>query len=94
MKRTAINPEALRSKSAYARFEGGTIYTAENGDQFYVIVDESTMSELLSEEDLKGLELVKVLEFNTSEERSAFLAERYARPAPASVNTRAQASEV
>jgi hypothetical protein len=50
-------------------FEGGAVYTAERGGRFYVIQDEGSMAGLLSEEDLEGVELVKVMEFGTEEER-------------------------
>lgn len=58
-------------------FEGGAVYTAENDNRFFVILDESAMAGLLDEEDLEGMELVKVHEFETERQRDAYLAERF-----------------
>jgi uncharacterized protein (UPF0216 family) len=57
-------------------FEGGAVYTADRGGKFYLILDESSMAGLLDEEDLAGLELVKVLEFDTAAERAAYIRKR------------------
>lgn len=46
-------------------FEGGALYTAERDGKFLVITDESAMADLLSEEDLEGLELTQVRAFDT-----------------------------
>ena len=61
-----------------ASFEGGAVYTAERDGKFYIIQDESTMAEFLSEEDLRDLagSLVKVFEFDTVAERRAHIGER------------------
>jgi len=57
-------------------FEGGAVYTAEKDGKFLLIQDESTMAGLLDEEDLKGLELVKVREFDTEAERESYIDQR------------------
>jgi len=57
-------------------FEGGSVYTADRRGKFYIIQDESTMSGLLSEEDLAGLTLVDILEFDTTAEREAYIRDR------------------
>ena len=57
-------------------FEGGSVYTADRRGKFYIIQDESTMSGLLSEEDLAGLTLVEILEFDTTAEREAYIRDR------------------
>ena len=44
--------------------------------KFYVIQDESTLGDLLNEEDLAGLGLVKILEFATCSDRAAYICER------------------
>jgi len=61
-----------------AGFEGGSVFTAERDGKFYIIQDESTMADFLSEEDLRDLadSLVKVLEFDTAAEREAYVRER------------------
>jgi len=57
-------------------FEGGCVYTAQRADKFYVIQDESTMADLLSEEDQAGLQFLTVLEFSTPSERAAYIGKR------------------
>lgn len=55
-------------------FEGGAIYTAEQGDKFYVIIDEGTMADFIGEEDADLLSsLVKVLTFDDEAERTQYL---------------------
>ena len=63
-------------KKCLARFEGGVVYTAEWGGRFYLILDESTLADLLSEKDLTGLNLIKYLEFETPAERSGYIQEK------------------
>jgi len=77
MKKATINPKDLQPRKLYAGFEGGSIHTAERDGRYYVIVDESTLFDLLSEEDMEGLEPIKVLEFESEQERAAYLAQRY-----------------
>lgn len=72
-----MNPEDLLPRKRYAGFEGGAVYTAERDGHFYVILDEDAMRSLLSEEDLEGLVLTKALEFETVEERAAYLKRRF-----------------
>jgi catechol 2,3-dioxygenase-like lactoylglutathione lyase family enzyme len=69
--------EDFPERNLVAGFEGGAIYTADRDGRFYAIVDEGTMADFLSEEDLAGLELVQTWEFATAEERAAWLARRY-----------------
>jgi hypothetical protein len=77
MRRSALTERDFDNANVLARFEGGAVYTAQRGGKFYVIQDESAMADLLSERDLKGLrdDLVKVLEFDTSSERQAYIRE-------------------
>jgi hypothetical protein len=58
-------------------FEGGSVYSAEDGTRWYLIIDEGTMADFLLEEDedLVG-DLVKVLEFETLSERESYLLKR------------------
>jgi hypothetical protein len=64
------------NETALKRFEGGVVYTAERGGMFYVITDESTMADLLSDEDLQGIELLKTYEFSSADERLSYLESR------------------
>ena len=60
------------------RFEGGSVSVAERDSRFYVLLDESSMAGLLSDEDAKSLggDLIKVVEFETEAARSAWLRSR------------------
>ena len=61
-----------------AAYEGGAVYTDERQGKFYLIQDESTLADLLSEEDLRDLSgsLVKVVEFDTAGEREDYIRTR------------------
>ncbi len=62
----------------YRRFEGGAVYTYQQGGRFLVVIDESTMTCMLEPEDLEGIELVKVLAFDTEQARTGYLQARFA----------------
>jgi hypothetical protein len=68
-------PDEFPNRVLLRRFEGGAVYTAERAGKFYLIKDESSMAGLLDEEDLAGLELVKVVEFDTVSERNKYIRE-------------------
>lgn len=55
--------------------EGGAIYTAERQGKFYLVQDESSMADLLDEQDRRDIArwLLKVLEFDTAAEREAYV---------------------
>jgi len=78
MRRVALSPDSFPGRVLLRGFEGGAVYTAERAGKFYVIQDEGTMADLLSEEDLADLagELVKVLEFDAPAERATYIHER------------------
>lgn len=76
MRRVHLPPDALRDRALLRGFEGGAVFTAEREGRFYVIQDEGTLADFLSDEDLAGLELTKVLEFETAAERAAYIRER------------------
>jgi hypothetical protein len=76
MQRSFLKVEDFSRRERLLAFEGGAVYTAEHGGRFYLIQDESTLPELLSDEDLVGLELVNVLEFESKEEREVYLVDR------------------
>lgn len=61
----------------FKRFEGGAVYTQDKDSKFLVVIDESAMAELLDPEDLDGMELIKVFEFATQNERSEYLKSRF-----------------
>ncbi|MDA0323942.1 MAG: hypothetical protein O2923_14670 [Verrucomicrobia bacterium] len=69
MKRIAANSDLLTRKHGVLLAEGGSVYRAvgENGKPC-LIVDESAMASLLSEEDLAGLHLQSVYEFEDDAE--------------------------
>lgn len=61
------------------RFEGGEILVANKDDQFQLIIDESSLADMLieiSEDDLLG-SLVRVLHFATASSRDRYLTEHY-----------------
>lgn len=62
-------------KTMVAGFEGGAIYTAEQDGRYLVIVDETTLHQLLQEEGLGSP--IKTISFATSDERSQYLDKRY-----------------
>ncbi len=74
MRRSPLSRDAFADARLVARFEWGRIHSAEREGKFYLIQDESSLADLLSEEDLRDLnsELVKVFEFDSREERDAF----------------------
>ena len=76
MRRVTMKPGDFPDRVLLRGFEGGAVYTAERAGKFYVIQDEGTMADLLSEEDLVGLDLVKVLEFATASDRAAYVRAR------------------
>jgi len=61
---------SLPGKTMIKGFEGGAVYAADKGGKFYLVLDEGTMADLLSEEDREGIE------FDTPAERDAHIAER------------------
>jgi len=69
--------EGFPHRRRVAAFEGGAVYTAEKDGKYWVIVDEGTMRDFLSEEDAEGIEFVKTVPFETAEERDRHLRERY-----------------
>ncbi len=76
MPRVRLTANDFPNRVLLRGFEGGAVYTAEQAGKFYVILDESTMADLLSEEDLAGMNLVTVLEFTEESERAACIHKR------------------
>ncbi len=75
MSRSPLTPKDFLDRKRVASIEGGALYTADLGGKFYVIQDETTMAQLLSEEDAIDLEseLIKVWEFDTPADRARYL---------------------
>lgn len=73
----------------YLGFEGGSVSLAEDGERFYVIVDEGTMMDFLDEED-QGLAGIHIAEFDTEMARTDYLTERGWFPAPEGGRSRRQ----
>lgn len=59
------------------RFEGGAVYTQESNGKYRVVIDESSIASLLPPEELDDIELIKVLEFKTEQERLEYLSTRF-----------------
>lgn len=57
----------------FKRFEGGAVYTQESNGKYRVVIDESSIASLLPPEELDDIELIKVLEFKTEQERLEYL---------------------
>lgn len=76
MRRVHLTPDAFPDRALLRGFEGGAVFTAERDHRFYVMQDEGTLADFLSHEDLVGVELTKVLEFETAAERSAYIRKR------------------
>ena len=70
-----IDDDDFPDKTLLKGFEGGAVYLAEKEGKFYLILDESTMASILDAEDLPD-ELVKIIEFDTVEERDAYINKR------------------
>lgn len=67
----------LMGKTLYRGFEGGAVYIAEEKGEFLVIVDESTLADIISAEEMADLELIKVIKFKTELDRRDYLIERF-----------------
>ena len=70
-----VDDDYFPDKTLLKGFEGGAVYLAEEGGKFYLILDESIMASILDEEDLPD-ELVKTIEFDTIDERNAYIKQR------------------
>ena len=70
-----VDDDYFPDKTVLKIFEGGIVYLAEDGEKFYLIIDESTMASILDEEDLPD-ELVKTIEFDSVEERDEYIKSR------------------
>jgi hypothetical protein len=64
----------------YRGFEGGAVYTSEKAGKFLVIIDEGTMADMFPAAELEAMALVKVIEFASEPERSAYLLDRFGPP--------------
>jgi hypothetical protein len=57
--------------------EGGSVYEAERNGNYYIIVDEGTLADLLSEDELGPAEsLVRIREFETKSDRENYVRQR------------------
>jgi hypothetical protein len=72
-----LTVEAFPDRRCIHRYEGGAVYVAEQENRFYVILDESAMAGLLDDEDLKDMNLVRFLLFDSDAERDAYLHRRF-----------------
>jgi hypothetical protein len=72
-----VSPEELRPWDLVILFEGGAVYTAERDGRFFVIIDEGTLEFVLEGDDLSDLELTKTIEFNSLQDRTTYLSNRF-----------------
>ncbi len=70
-----LDDDYFPDKTVLKIFEGGIVYLAEDGENFFLIIDESTMASILDEEDLPD-EMVKIIEFDTEKERDKYIKSR------------------
>ena len=77
MRPAQLSIDQLPSRRRVLDFEGGSVSLAEKDGLFYVIMDERTMAFLLDEEDLQGMSLVNIIEFDAEAERLAYLNQRF-----------------
>ncbi|MFA7421545.1 MAG: hypothetical protein WCZ90_17820 [Melioribacteraceae bacterium] len=64
----------LHNKIMVATLEGGVIYSAENEDGLFVIIDESTLSDFLNEQDKKEIGcFTSIYKFVNDAERKSFI---------------------
>jgi hypothetical protein len=66
----------VENQQVFARFEGGTVYTAEVGGKYLVLVNEAAMADLLDATD-DVQQFGNTLTFNSSDERAEYLQQRY-----------------
>ena len=77
MSHPAFQLKDFPDREAVFQTEGGTVYTAALGGRFYIIVDESMLSDLLGNEEIGPAEsLVSVQEFSAAQERNAYIVRR------------------
>ena len=76
MRRSKLTAKDFPTKQEIIGFEGGAVFVAEREGKCYVIEEESTFVDLLNPEDLVGLELVRVYEFDSESDRERYLRRR------------------
>lgn len=67
----------LPGLTLFKRFEGGAVYIQNLNGKYCVVIDESSIADLLPQEELDDLTLIKVFEFNNEHERLAYLMSRF-----------------
>ena len=65
--------------SIYREFEGGTVYVARGVGEWLVITDQSTLIDMLSEEDQIGerQSAIRILSFTSKDERDHYVSSRW-----------------
>lgn len=69
--------DSIDGLTLFKRFEGGAVYTHESNGKYCVVIDESSIASLLPPEELDDIALIKVLEFNSEQERLEYLSTRF-----------------
>ncbi|MEO5753170.1 MAG: hypothetical protein ABIR38_00495 [Chthoniobacterales bacterium] len=67
----------FQNTTVVKQFEGGVIYTATGAGKPVLILDESTLADLLNEEDRAGLSFVSVIKFENAAERQNYIERRF-----------------
>ncbi|MFN3899117.1 MAG: hypothetical protein ACK4ML_01970 [Alishewanella aestuarii] len=75
-KNTFQSIDDIAGLTLFKRFEGGAVYTQVSNGKYCVVIDESSIASLLPPEELDDMDLIKVFEFNTEQERLAYLASK------------------
>lgn len=69
-----VDEKELKNKRLVASLEGGVIYSAEKDDEFFIIIDQTTLSDFLNKEDKKYIGcFTSLYKFSTEEERISFI---------------------
>lgn len=70
-------PSVVYPRVLYMGFEGGAVFTSERAGKYFVILDESTIADLLPSDELEEIEVVKTIEFESEAERAAYLLKHF-----------------
>jgi hypothetical protein len=69
-----IDENDLTHKRMIASIEGGVIYTARKGNDLFLIIDETTLSDFLNEDDKQEIgSFVSIYKFENDEKRKDFI---------------------
>ena len=75
---TSLLVSDLEGMALFKSFEGGAVYTLLKDAKFLVVIDESSIANILPPEELEGIDLIKVIEFDSEQARSDYLTSKFA----------------